>query len=70
MQRIPQLISEWQMKMEDNTARISQLADIVGKPWPKEEELRKLRTDLGILDRKIETELNATKAKEEGKKVA
>ena len=70
LQRIPQLISEWQMKMEDNTARISQLADIVGKPWPKEEELRKLRTDLGILDRKIETELNATKAKEEGKKVA
>ncbi len=61
LQHIPALIDEWQLKMEDNKSRIKQIAAIVGKPWPKEEELRKLKTDLGILDRKIETELNATK---------
>ena len=50
--------------MADNLARIEQLNAFIGKPWPKEEELKKLRADLGILDRKIETELNATKASE------
>ncbi|MBR6128893.1 MAG: N-6 DNA methylase [Bacteroidaceae bacterium] len=58
---IPAIIDEWQLKMEDNTLRIEQIAALVGKPWAKEEELRQLRTDLNLLDRKIETELNATK---------
>lgn len=61
LQRLPALIDEWQLKMEDNKSRIEQISSISGKPWPKEEELRKLKTDLNVLDRKIETELNATK---------
>ncbi|MBR5728843.1 MAG: N-6 DNA methylase [Prevotella sp.] len=61
---IPSLINQWQDKMADNLARIEQLNAFIGQPWPKEEELKKLRADLGILDRKIETELNATKASE------
>lgn len=68
---IPNLIDQWQQKMADNEACIEQLSSIIGNPWPKEEELRKLRTELNILDRKIETELNATKAAEAGgRKVA
>ena len=61
---IPALIDLWQAKMEDNEARIKQLSDIIGKPWPKEAALKQLRADLSILDRKIETELNATKQSE------
>jgi len=59
--RIPSLISQWENKIEDNKASIEQIAALVGKPWGKEEELKKLKADLAILDRKIETELNATK---------
>jgi len=61
LQLIPKLIDEWQQRMEENAHRIEQISALVGKPWPKEEELRLLRTDLNLLDRKIETELNATK---------
>ena len=61
LQLIPKLIDEWQQRMEENAHRIEQISALVGKPWSKEEELRLLRTDLNLLDRKIETELNATK---------
>lgn len=64
LQRIPSLIEEWQNKMHENEVRIQQIQSIIGKPWGKEEELRKLRSDLATLDRKIETELRASKESE------
>ena len=61
LQRLPEIISGWEHKMEDNSHRIAQISAIVGKPWGKEDQLRQLKADLTELDRKIETELNAKK---------
>ena len=47
--------------MQENEASIEQLSAITGQSWAKEEELRKLRADLNILDRKIATDLKASK---------
>ena len=58
LQNIPALIEQWETKLEDNRIRIEQLQSIMGQTWPKEDELRKLRADLGILDRKINDELH------------
>ena len=55
---IPTLIEQWQTKMDENNARLEQLKSIKCEAWPKEDELRKLKADLAILDRKINEELN------------
>ncbi len=61
LQRLPEIISGWEHRVEDNTHRIAQISAIVGRPWGKEDQLRQLKADLTELDRKIETELNAKK---------
>lgn len=58
---IPGVIEGWQYKMEKNRISIEQLSSIIGQEWPKEAELKKLRADLGQLDRKINSELNGKK---------
>ena len=55
---IPTLIEQWQTKMDENNARLEQLKSIKCEAWPKEDELRKLKAELGKLDRKINEELN------------
>lgn len=58
LQYIPTLISKWENQQEENRLRIEQLKSIMGNTWPKEDELRKLKAELGKLDRKINEELN------------
>lgn len=65
---IPMRIEQWEAKLENNRISIEQLESFMGKEWPKEGELKKLRADLGILDRKINEELTAGKTDgQEGK---
>lgn len=69
LQDIPRHIGDWEKRVADNEVRIEQLADILTAVWPKEDELKKARTELGILDRKIAEDLKKTE-KEEGYKQA
>ena len=63
---IPTLIEQWQTKMDENNARLEQLKSIKCEAWPKEDELRKLKAELGKLDRKINEELNGGSKKKSG----
>ena len=68
LQNIPSLIEQWETKLEDNRLSIEELSTILQQTWPKEDELRKLRADLGILDRKINEELHKGERSEEKSK--
>lgn len=68
LQYIPTLISKWENQQEENRMRIEQLKSIMGNTWPKEDELRKLKAELGKLDRKINEELNGGSKKSSGSK--
>ena len=70
LQRIAEIIDGWQQKIEKNTASIEQLRSILGNTWPKEDELRKLRAELGELDRKINNELNTPAGEREQSQAA
>ncbi len=67
LQRIPSLIEQWEDNRKDNSIRIEQLSSILGQSWPKEDELRKFRAELGKLDRKIQQELKSDEKSEGGK---
>ena len=69
LQRLPEIIAGWESRVEENKVRIGQLADILTGSWPKEDELKKARTELGILDRKIAEDLKKTE-NEEGQRQA
>lgn len=70
LQDIPRHIGNWEKRVADNEVRIEQLADILTAVWPKEDELKKARTELGILDRKIAEDLKKTEQQEAGRKAA
>ena len=70
LQRIPEVIDGWETRKEDNRVRIEQLSSILTLTWGKEKELMKLRTDLTLLDRKIEKELRENETPHQPVKVA
>ena len=61
LQRIKEMAAGWQQIHDENEASISQLEKIIRTPWGKEAELKKLRAELAMLDRRI----NETLKKEE-----
>ena len=67
---IPVHIDAWEKRLADNTQRIAQLEEILKLTWDKEDELKKLRHDLGILDRKINEDLKKTESSQDGYKTA
>jgi uncharacterized coiled-coil protein SlyX len=70
LQGIPGRIDEWEKRVAENEGRIAQLEDILKLTWSKEDELKKLRNDLGILDRKINEDLKKTENSQDGYKNA
>ena len=70
LQRIPEIIDGWETRKEDNRVRIEQLSSILTLTWGKESELMKLRTELTLLDRKIEKELRESETPHQPVKVA
>ena len=70
LQGIPGRIEEWEKRVAENEGRIAQLDDILRLTWSKEDELKKLRNDLGILDRKINEDLKKTENSQDGYKQA
>lgn len=59
LERLPEIISGWQERLDENRQRIQQLQIIVQQEWGKEDALKKLRADLAMLDRKISKQLNS-----------
>ena len=67
---IPDRIEQWEQRVDINRASIEQLRSILTGDWPKEDELKKLRNDLGMLDRKINEDLKKTENSQDGYKQA
>lgn len=55
--RIPDLMEKITSQMEEQQDNISAMQKIVNTPWRKEVELRQMKTDLAVLERKIKREL-------------
>ena len=61
LQSIAKKVEGWQALITENEASIKQLEKIINTPWGKEDELRKLKAELAMLDRKINDALNKEK---------
>jgi len=67
---IPERIDGWKRLMQRNSESIAQLDSILGIEWGREADLQKLRGDLAILDRKINSELNKDKKSDDFREAA
>lgn len=67
---IPERIDGWKQLMQRNSESIAQLDSILGIEWGKDADLQKLRGDLAILDRKINSELNKDKKSDDFREAA
>ena len=57
LERLPDIIGQFEKRAEKMRADIPQLQAIVAKTWGKEDELKALKSDLAALDRKISAEI-------------
>ena len=57
LEKIPSVIDQYKVKNETLEREIPQLQEIAGKTWKKEDELKRLKSELAALDRKIQLEL-------------
>lgn len=69
LQKIPSYIEQYESRCKALEKEISQLQEIVGKTWKKEDELKGLKTELAVLDRKIQLDL-APPQQQESKELA
>ena len=66
LEKIPGIIAQYEGRTARLKADVPQLEAIVAKKWGKEEELKQLKSDLAVLDRKITTELAPKKEGHDG----
>jgi len=59
LERIPFLIDNHERHVEKASNDIPVLEEVVNSRWKKEDELRKLKSDLAALDRKIQMTVNS-----------
>ena len=69
LQKIPSYIEQYGSRCKALEKEIPQLEEIAGKTWKKEEELKGLKTELAVLDRKIQLDL-ASPQQQESKELA
>ena len=69
LQKIPSYIEQYDSRCKALEKVISQLQEIVDKTWKKEDELKGLKTELAVLDRKIQLDL-ASPQQQESKELA
>ena len=65
LEKIPGIISQRKEKNEALARDIPQLQEIAGKVWKKEDVLKRLKSELSALERKIQLEIVPTKSSEE-----
>lgn len=64
LERLPSIIQQYEERTTKLKADLPVLQGIIAKEWGKEAELKKLKSDLAALDRKITSELAPTKEEE------
>lgn len=69
LERLPEIISQYEERTEKMRKDVPLLEAIVAKPWGKEDELKALKSDLAALDRKITAELAPKKEEQDGEEV-
>ena len=69
LQKIPSYIEQYDSRCKALEKEIPQLEEIAGKTWKKEDELKGLKTELAVLDRKIQLDL-ASPQQQESKELA
>lgn len=57
LERLPEIIRQYEERTEKMRKDVPLLEAIIAKPWGKEDELKALKSELAVLDRKITAEL-------------
>ena len=69
LEKIPGIIAQYEERTAKLKADVPQLESIISKPWGKEDELKRLKSDLAALDRKITAALAPKKEEQDGEEV-
>ena len=69
LEKIPGIIAQYEERTSKLKADVPQLEAIISKQWGKEDELKKLKSDLAALDRKITAELAPKHDEKDGEEV-
>ena len=69
LERLPEIIRQYEERTEKMRKDVPLLEAIVAKPWGKEDELKALKSELAVLDRKITAELAPKHDEKDGEEV-
>ena len=69
LEKIPGIVAQYEERTAKLKADVPQLETIISKQWGKEDELKKLKSDLAALDRKITAELAPKHDEKDGEEV-
>lgn len=69
LEKIPGHIAQYEEQTAAMKEDFPQLEAIIAKPWGKEDELKALKSDLAVLDRKITAELAPKHDEKDGEEV-
>ena len=69
LEKIAGIIAQYEERTAKLKADVPQLEAIIAKPWGKEDELKALKSELAVLDRKITAELAPKHDEKEGEEV-
>ena len=69
LEKIPGIIAQYEERTAKLKADVPQLEAIIPKPWGKEDELKALKSELAVLDRKITAELAPKHDEKDGEEV-
>lgn len=69
LERLPEIIRQYEERTEKMRKDVPLLEAIVAKPWGKEDELKQLKSDLAALDRKITAALAPKHDEKDGEEV-
>ena len=69
LERLPEIIRQYEERTEKMRKDVPLLEAIIAKPWGKEDELKALKSELAVLDRKITAELAPKHDEKDGEEV-
>lgn len=69
LERLPEIIRQYEERTEKMRKDVPLLEAIIAKPWGKEDELKALKSELAVLDRKITAELTPKHDENDGEEV-
>jgi len=69
LERLPEIIRQYEERTEKMRKDVPLLEAIIAKPWGKEDELKALKSELAVLDRKITAELAPKNDEKDGEDV-